>query len=410
VCACSWRVPLTAGSGPFEIIVSEELGEMGRVESEPILYAWGWHHHVPGLAAWMMILALLAIPIAKRRPKSWLIVIPPALAMILWQMPMRLFSMPPAAAQTFDLILTAAAMAWAFAWLVSHWFTNYHPAAAFFLVLTVILAGGAAFCLGHFGVALSDEVLLPLILYCLCGLSLAPAMTLGGYGSRGNCTFKRLALWLGLWVGFALLAIMLEVGLAGTVLQSIPSYVWVILLILVIVTAVVLGAILYFITLPFALAASRRSPYMDQLRDILQIRDMTPWRPGKRDEAAGHVPASVGPTEKKVRVKDVTGQWQFYLDRASRTVTIDFRPDGTFTETIVSNQGDFTECPEGTWRLDGPRIHLDGYVAAESAMSQPRTWWLVDTPGGFAVFGGDAPDPMSLLYMARRLQPTPELM
>jgi hypothetical protein len=379
---------------------------MGRVESEPILYAWGWHYQVPSLAAWMTILALLAVPIAKRKPRSWLILVPPVLGMVLWQLPMQLLSMPPSTAETIDLVLYSAVVAWALVWLVRYWFAGYHPTVAFFLVLTAVLAGGALFCLGRFGMALSDESLLPLIVYCFYVLSLAPAMTLSGYGSRGRCTVGLIALWLGLWIGFAVLASMLVVGVAGTGLESLPPYTFMFFLFVVIVTFVGLGCILYLINLPFTLAASRPSLYVDHLRDARKLGEVAPWRPNQGHRTTDDLPRSVTPTAKALREEDIAGPWQFYLDRASRTVTVDFKTNGTFIETIVPNQGRFIECPEGTWRLDGPWIHLDGYVAAEPGTSQSRTWWVVDTPAGFAMFGGDAPDPNSFVYMTRRLQPT----
>jgi len=72
------------------------------------------------------------------------------------------------------------------------------------------------------------------------------------------------------------------------------------------------------------------------------------------------VPLSTEPTVKPVAADDLLGRWQFYLDGVSKTVSIDFRPDGTFAQTISSNQGSVQQCPGGTWRLEGPKILMEG--------------------------------------------------
>ena len=99
---------------------------------------------------------------------------------------------------------------------------------------------------------------------------------------------------------------------------------------------------------------------------------------------------------------DVVGRWQFYLDRLSRAVLIEFRPDGTFAQTILPNQGGAKNCPGGTWRLEGPRIHLDGYVTAtEEATNEARTWWVIDTTSGPALYGGDGIEPSGCFCLQR---------
>jgi hypothetical protein len=99
---------------------------------------------------------------------------------------------------------------------------------------------------------------------------------------------------------------------------------------------------------------------------------------------------------------DLVGCWQFYLDSATRTVSIDFRPDGTFTQSISPNQGGIQQCPGGTWRLEGPKVQLQGYITAAEGTSQERAWWMIDAPSGdLALFGGDGPDAQSFFCMRR---------
>lgn len=116
------------------------------------------------------------------------------------------------------------------------------------------------------------------------------------------------------------------------------------------------------------------------------------------------LPSPSGPTNRPVTADDLLGRWQFYVDSASRTVTLDFLPDGTFTQTIVANRGGTQECPGGTWGLDGASVHLTGYVTAGDGSPHPRTWQIVDTPFGPALYGGDGPDAKTFFCIRR--QPT----
>ena len=95
---------------------------------------------------------------------------------------------------------------------------------------------------------------------------------------------------------------------------------------------------------------------------------------------------------------DLVGQWQLYLDSVSRTVSVDFRDDGTFAQRIVPNQGGIQECPGGTWSLEGASVRLAGYVTAGDGTSQSLTWRMVDTPSGLALYGGDGPDAPSFVW------------
>ena len=97
------------------------------------------------------------------------------------------------------------------------------------------------------------------------------------------------------------------------------------------------------------------------------------------------------PATGPVRPQDLVGDWCFYLDAVASTVKMEFRPDGTFAETLVSNRGERTECPGGTWALDGPRVELTGYRSAVAGTIEHVWWFFGDTPAGLRLFGKDRP-------------------
>jgi hypothetical protein len=114
------------------------------------------------------------------------------------------------------------------------------------------------------------------------------------------------------------------------------------------------------------------------------------------------VPTSTDPTSKRVTAEDLIGQWEFYVDEASVTVRLDFRPDGTFSQRMVLNQGGMRECAGGTWKLEGAVLPLAGYNAAVDGASRPRTWWMIDTQSGLALWGNDGPDGQPFFCIRRQ--------
>lgn len=103
-------------------------------------------------------------------------------------------------------------------------------------------------------------------------------------------------------------------------------------------------------------------------------------------------PLSLAPTSMPVTPENIVGGWQFYFDRESKTVKLDFRADGTYAQTILDNRGGVTECPGGTWKLIGPTVELSGYVTLHVVTATSLSWWMVDAPLGLVLFGGDDPD------------------
>lgn len=171
-----------------------------------------------------------------------------------------------------------------------------------------------------------------------------------------------------------------------------------------IVIGVLSSVAVYLINLPFMVLAFRCSFYRDRLRQALRLPDEGPptiglplvWR-----GAVFSLGEAIEPTTRPVEIADVAQCWRFYLGRESSTVTVALKEDGTFAQRISRNAGEATRCPGGTWRLDGPLVHLTGYATARQGELQSRTWWVVDTKKGFAMYGGDDSDGDSCYVMTR---------
>ena len=101
--------------------------------------------------------------------------------------------------------------------------------------------------------------------------------------------------------------------------------------------------------------------------------------------------ASPLPSARAIRPEDVWGSWQFYIDAAASTVTVDFQADGDYRQTIVSNRGERVDGPGGTWTLDGPHLELDSYRSVLRAVTERVRWLFGDWDEELVLFVTDDP-------------------
>ena len=374
---------------------------MGPNDSVPVLFHWRWYYHVPTLLPWALIVLLLVGLKANRHRQAWLILIPLGLVLIVWGMPLRLLSMPSETMETLGFFFVSTAMAWSMVWLLGHCLAIRNRTITFFLILGAMLAMGAVSYAGRIErVDHAASMLIPFGFYVAIGLL---AMTFTGYVCRENCSMPRFLGWLFAWICIVAMALMLIYGVA--MMMLLPGLeVLGMLAFMMVVATLFLGGTLYLIILPFVILAFKSPFYQERFENIFRVKvgRRVDW---VRPEILDDSPLSTEPTGNPITVDDVVGRWQFYLDRASVTVSVDFRPDGTFSEMVLANQGGVREWPGGTWTLEGPLVHLAGYVTAVEGVSESRTWWMIDTPSGLALFGGDDADPQTFFRM--RLQQHP---
>jgi hypothetical protein len=384
-------------------VATQELGDLGPGQSQPTVFHWRWYYGVPSLGLWILVGLMLVVPKENRNWQAWLILIPVVLTVGFWQGLAMLPGMPPEVALSFGGTFGTVAAAWAVLWLLGHWLSRGHRVAAFLLALAVMTAVGAIAYLGYFGPALTSSSLPLLFFYGICVLTLLLGVTLSAWCCRKGYGPGRFMGWLLSWMFLVPLACMVILAIVAAVVESRPALL--LMIVQIVIMPAILGGILYLMNLPVMLLGFWCPVYRDRFQAALRLRPdhragPTPRYPLVSAEPE-YRPVSTEPTTRPVGAADVAGPWQFYLDGLSKTVTVDFSPDGTFAQTIVANDGGVTECPGGAWRLDGPRVHLTGYVTAEQGESQARTWWMIDTPGGLALFGGDQAEAESFFRMAR---------
>ena len=112
----------------------------------------------------------------------------------------------------------------------------------------------------------------------------------------------------------------------------------------------------------------------------------------KSPEALLAIMASPSPSAQAIRPEDVCGPWQFYVDIASSTVTVDLQADGLYAQDIVDHRGGRIDCPGGAWTLDGAYLELRLYrSSATQELTEHVRWFFGDWQEGLVLFAKDDP-------------------
>ncbi len=115
-------------------------------------------------------------------------------------------------------------------------------------------------------------------------------------------------------------------------------------------------------------------------------------------------------TRKEVSPSDIIGTWQFAAHPRvtgpeqtpinDGVITIRFKGDGTFEETVVKPGIDEPLTQSGTWKLDGTELALEGVLLKETSgvpwESTTAHWSIIDSferRGEVAIHGGCFDDP-----------------
>lgn len=246
------------------------MGKAGLNAASPAYCDWRWYYHVPSLALWGLIGLALVVPKENRTPQAWLILIPLFLVMVLWQMPARLFSLPPSAANPLGFMVNSVAMAWTVVWLLGGRLGNRRPRASFWKMFVAMSVVGAWAYVGEYGTAISSDVLVLLIPYGVCALALLSSMALARLFCRKTDRPGPFMAWLFLWMGFMSMAGMLLFAVIMT-LATFNVFMLLMFLISAAFASLFLTVILYLGNLPFMILAFKSPFYRERFRSTFGL-------------------------------------------------------------------------------------------------------------------------------------------
>ena len=283
MCECSWRVPFTAGVGPLSIVVSQNLGHLGKKESSPVVVDWQWYYHVPSLGLWIVLAALLILVRSNHCFQAWLIVLPVLAVQLGWSMLARLLSLPAGGAESFGGVLVALAASWAAVWLLASWFAQRGILTGLALALGLMSATGSAYFVTVYDIGSMDQAVFTIISFLAGALILLGASALAAVSCQRWSGSKRFSGWLLLWtVATTVLLTMLTatVSLVGPMLLgglfagSGPFELVTMLLSLLFASLIgggLFGVMIYLVNLPFLLLAKNSPFYRERFHDALRL-------------------------------------------------------------------------------------------------------------------------------------------
>jgi len=266
------------------------VGNVGPGKAPPVFCEWRWYYHLPSLSLWGLVALALVVPKENRKPQAWLILIPLFLVMALWQMPVRLLSLPPSAANPLGFMVNSVAMAWTVVWLLGHRLGSRHRVAAFFWMLGVMLVIGLWAYVGEYGTRLTSEMLM-LIPYGVCALGLLSSMALARLFCRKTDRPGPFMGWLFLWMGLVSTAGMLLFAVVMTI-AAFNIFMLLMVLISAAIAGLFLTVILYLGNLPFMLLAFKNPFYRERFQCTFGLEPKSGQSP-----FAAPVPATPATTE-----------------------------------------------------------------------------------------------------------------
>lgn len=283
MCACSWRVPFTAGAGPLSIVASQDLGDLGPDASAPAIIHWRWYHHFPSLGLGVLLVALLFLPKFNRCAQAWLILLPVLAVSLAWSMVARLLFLSVEVAESFGGVLVALAASWAAVWLLAPWIARRRIVTGLVLAMVVMLAGGGVYFFSVYDLGSADEMMFPGVTHLVGALALLSATGLSAFNCRRKYQPRRYMAWLLLWtMAAATVLVVLNVLLwllgpmiFATIFDGSGAWEMLAMLVMALVFTCIAGGLLgvaiYLVNLPFLLLATRNPFYRDRFHDVLRL-------------------------------------------------------------------------------------------------------------------------------------------
>jgi hypothetical protein len=226
---------------------------------------------VPGLALLAVLVGAIVLIKDNRNPRAPAIIVPLLVVYLLWSGFVNLMNFPSSARLQFDPLFYSFASGIALLWLLGHKLGNRNRFITFLLALLIMTAvsivGQASY--GGF----SEQRIIFIIFMISLSLAVLISFVLSGWRCRHDFNGKRFTLWLAPWMVLSTLAAMTIFMTVMFVYQGVPGRITPVLL-QMLVTAVLVGLVLYVINLPFMIMALNSPLYRERFYACLRLKSM----------------------------------------------------------------------------------------------------------------------------------------
>ncbi len=260
------------GDGELRIVAWQEIGQLGRRNSAPVLFHWRWYHYATTAPLWAAILLLLVLPRANRNRQAWLILVPLLLVLALWRVAILSIGLFGREEIFSSWLVVTWTMAWAAVWLSGHRLRRRYALLTWFSIVAVMLALGVL----SFVSSSQESPSFPQFAtyYGLVAVSATTAMMLAGRCCRRRFSGMRFGLWLLLWIGVVTVGLPMLIFFACVVIAQMPWNQVAGGLIAIPAVMAMLAGIVYALNLPFLILASYCTFYRSRLEEMFRARPM----------------------------------------------------------------------------------------------------------------------------------------
>jgi MFS family permease len=257
----------------LKIIVSADIGELGPKDSDATVYEWKWYYSAPALAIWAVLVAAIVLVKANRNPNALLILVPLLIVNWLWLILKKMLGFRSADAEMFNMLFYSLTVGVAVLWLLAHKLGNRSRFVTFLLALTIMAVVGFTGVISYSGLEFSRQTVGALMLLAILVFAMLLGFVLTGWCCRKRYRPVSFMLWLAVWTVAANLVDMLVVSSIVFIVQRVSVSISEVLIV-VLVSGSVLGALLYMVVFPYMILALRSSFYRQRFYACLRLKSM----------------------------------------------------------------------------------------------------------------------------------------
>jgi len=255
-------------------VASQDLGELGAKDSEPVTYNWKWHYNIPGLLVWVILILPLVLVRANRNRRVLLLAVPLSIANMLWIVLASLTRMQSAQKEMFTTAFWSLSAGFAVVWLLGEKIGNRKRYVTFLLALAAMTATALAGALSCGIAELDNEALGTAILLAVPIVTVLFSFVLSGWRCRKFYSGLRFILWEAVWcVGACIAAVCILVVVVLIVQSGAPSN-WTLVLIQIPIVGVILGLLCYALVLPFVILALKSPFFYRRFYACMRLQSM----------------------------------------------------------------------------------------------------------------------------------------
>jgi hypothetical protein len=240
-------------------LIKRDIGDIGPAEGT-VFYDWQWYYSALGVILWIATILVLVGLKSNRDPQAWLIFVPVLVVFLAWTIFKKVVGANSTGTQILDIIFDGLIFGQAIMWLLAEKISRKSRFINCLVSLIVMIAAGAAAVVSSLGFEFSTEGVATFVAMVILSLAIVCGQGLAGLMCRRKYSGVRYSLWAAFWeiviivVSMAAYGIFILVMIAAASRGTLQAFA---VLAGIAMGAVLLGAVVYGVSLPFLILVQR---------------------------------------------------------------------------------------------------------------------------------------------------------